>query len=61
MPRRLITPLMKAGALAMRVTCFVAADFLHLVDVDAVLLRAQRERQELAAFAVGGAVVADGL
>ena len=54
MPRRLITPLMNSGAFAMRVTVVVAADLLHLQDVDAVFLGAEREDEEFAAAAVTG-------
>ena len=51
-PRRLITPLRKCGALAMRDGVLVATDFLHLQDVDAVLFVAQAEGQVLAASVV---------
>ena len=43
MPRRLITPLMKSGALGIFVTAIVAANLLHLEDIDAVFLAAQGE------------------
>jgi hypothetical protein len=44
---------MKCGALAMRVGRLVGADLLHAQDVDAVLLAAEAEGQEFAAFGGG--------
>ena len=60
MPRRLTTPLMNAGALAMRVGSLVAADLLHLQDLDAVFLGAEREGQEFAQLLVAQRIGAVG-
>jgi hypothetical protein len=53
-PRRLTTPLMNSGRIGDARGLLVGADLLHAQDVDAVLLGAQAEGEELPALVGGG-------